>query len=174
VRRLAVVAVCVAAFAASSCTRNDAAAFFAARELGADETRPEPYMTSSGFEDHPNPAVRQASVGFWCDEFAAAMLNRAGIHPNTTGEPQGLAEQYPIAEAPYRPGDLVFVTYNPARVEQRYDHVGILQRADGDHLWVVDGNWPTGRYKPNGRALSGVVLNERWVGDGSVTEIRRP
>jgi hypothetical protein len=171
---MVVLAVATLGFGLAGCTRGEATTWWGTRELGATELDPQPYMISAGLADHPNPGVRMTSIGFWCDEFVVEMMRRAGHQVASNGEPQGLAEQFPLAAPPWQPGDLVFVTYNASRPQQRYDHVGILQHADGDHLWVLDGNWPTGQYKANGKALSGVVLNERWVGDGAVTEVRRP
>lgn len=167
------VAVGLVAFGSASCTKGQTAAWFAARELGSSERDPKPYMRTS--MDHPNPGVAQTTTGFWCDEFAAEMLRRAGIAvPDDEHEPGDLADVYPLASPPWRPGDLVFVSYDSSRPQQVWDHVGILLRADGDHLWVVDGNWSNGERWPSGKTVSGVVLNERWVGDGSVSEIRRP
>lgn len=161
-RKIAVALAAVAVAASlSGCTSGQKLSWWASREIGKTEKAPEPYMRQG------NAAP---GTGFWCDEFVEAMFVRAGIPlPRRTGGPLDFAD-YPLASPPYQPGDLVFVTLGG---RDRYDHVGILQRAEGDHLWVVDGNWPTGEFYPSGKPRAGVVLNERWVGDGAVTEIRR-
>jgi hypothetical protein len=156
----------------AACTPGEATAWHAHQELGANELQPRAYM-SAGASSHPNPGIRESAqrLGFWCDEFAGEMLRRAGHHPVVTGDPASLARQYPLATPPYQPGDLVFVTFAGRDL---HDHVGILSHADGDHLWVLDGNWPTGLRTASGKSVQGVVLNERHVGDGAVTELRRP
>lgn len=169
-KRIALILVAVlSTLGLSSCTPNIRLSEFAQAELGQTEANPQPYMYSA--LKHPNPALNN-QLGFWCDEFVVAMLAKTDrtVSPYA-GDPSDLAHAFPLAEPPYQAGDLVFVSFYGT---QKYDHVGILTRAEGDHLWTVEGNYPTGAYKENGKSLNGVVLNERWVGDGAVSEIRRP
>lgn len=141
-------------FVSSACTKGQTAVFFAEKELGSNVLNPKPYM----YEDD----LRYP--GFWCDEFATAMLRKAGITVNNKqGSPVALAAQFPKVEGPYLPGDLVFVY----RSNEPYSHMGILQKAEGDHLWVIEGNWLSD-------GVPSVVLNERWIGDGNVSEVHRP